>query len=224
VYDFDLQLRFWRGVTDAYWHGTEAALAASQAWRDEVLSPKVEAKKPAPPPFPLMDLTLWGWPAPNAKPSTASSAVNPFMVNPFTANPFMANPFMNMMPWVEIFWRQSMEAWPKSQPTWNGIPQPNFPAMLMPFWGWAATPWGFMQTPLTAMMMNAGFPYTVASPSAKAGTAAMDAADAARQQMEKVFSAYRSDGGHAAAQLMSMPWSIATSFMTVDKKPGWAAR
>ena len=87
--------------------------------------------------------------------------------------------------------------------------------MFGPFWNWAASPWAFMQTPITAMMMQAGFPYDVASPSAKASTAAMDAADAARQQLDNVFSSYRSDGGHAAAQFAALPWALAASFMSV---------
>lgn len=66
------------------------------------------------------------------------------------------------------------------------------------------------------MMMSAGLPFAVASPSAKAGTAAMDAADAARQQMENMYSAYRSDGGHAAAQIATLPWAFAASLMTLD--------
>jgi len=45
----------------------------------------------------------------------------------------------------------------------------------------------------------------------------MDAADAAREQMEKVYSTYRSDGGHAAAQIVALPWTMAASFMTGGK-------
>jgi hypothetical protein len=128
-----------------------------------------------------------------------------------------------MMPWVEIFWRQSMDFMPSGKSALGGFPQANPAAMFGPFWNWAATPWTFMQTPLTAMMMSAGLPYNVASPSAKAGTAAMDAADAAHKQMEHVFSAYRSDSGYAAAQIMSLPWSVAASFMANEPKPGRAA-
>ena len=77
------------------------------------------------------------------------------------------------------------------------------------------------------MIMSAGMPYKVASPSAKASTAAMDAAHAAHQQMDKIYSAYRSDGGHAAAQIVMMPWTIAASFLETQpnstpnrRKPG----
>jgi hypothetical protein len=79
--------------------------------------------------------------------------------------------------------------------------------------------WAYMQMPLTAMLMSSGMPYSVASPSAKASTAAMDAADAARQQLDKVYSAYRSDGGHAAAQLVILPWTLAATFMDGATKP-----
>ena len=229
MFDFDLQLRFWRGVTDAFLHSAEATMAAASAWQDEVVSAG-KPKIPTAPFLPFMDMTTWPWGMlmPQAMPWMAPSAMTPFaspfqVENLFAANPFAASPLATLTPWLEIFWRQSTDAWSQTPTAWGNIPQPNMMAMLQPFWGWAATPWSFMQTPLTAMMMSQGLPYNVASPSAKAGTAAMDAAQAAHQQMESVFSAYRSDGGYAAAQMMTLPWSLAASFMDPSPESSRAA-
>ena len=198
VFDFDLQMRFWRSVTDAMVHSAQASMAAASAWQDVVLA-SPGAIKTADPEAPV-------WPFFAAVPDS-----NPW----FPA----ARSLTEVSPWVEIFWRQSADMMPMTETAWGSIPQANPAAMLAPFWGWAASPWAFMQTPLTAMMMQAGFPYAVASPSAKAGTAAMDAADAARQQMDNVFASYRSDGGHAAARITTSPWDVAASLMTADVPP-----
>jgi hypothetical protein len=226
VFDFDLQMRFWRSLTDAVMHSTEASFAAAAAWQKEALSP-ASAPKPSPTPlfammptFPMMDLSAWPlagvW---GSNPWLGGNAATAKASNPFVA-PFAGIPFAGMMPWVEIFWRQSAEAMPVTQTAWGSFPQVNPAAMFGPFWNWASSPWAFMQTPITAMMMSAGFPYAVASPSAKASTATMDAADAARKQMDNVFSAYRTDGGHAAAQLATLPWAFAASFMMADSNSG----
>lgn len=223
MFDFDLQLRFWRSVTDVMVHGAQAALAATSALQDQMLAPEAKPLQPAPSPvFAMFDPALWMWGGADLAKAPAIAAFNPFAASPFLpANPFMpaTNPFTDVTPWMEIFMRQSADAWQTTPSAWGSVPQANPAAMLAPFWGWAASPWAFMQTPLTAMMMQAGLPYDVASPSAKAGTAAMDAADAARQQMDNVMAAYRSDGGHAAAQLVSMPWSFAASLMRVEALP-----
>ena len=37
------------------------------------------------------------------------------------------------------------------------------------------------------------------------------------EQMEKVFSSYRTDGGHAtASQMTALPWSLASAFMGTE--------
>jgi hypothetical protein len=223
VFDFDLQLRFWRSVTDVMVHGAQAALAATTAMQQQMLEPETKPQQPAlSPVLAMFDPAIWMWGGAGLVKPPAFAASNPFAAMPLMFdNPFMpaTNPFTDVTPWMEIFMRQSADAWQMTPSAWGSIPQANPAAMLAPFWGWAASPWAFMQTPLTAMMMSAGFPYDVASPSAKAGTAAMDAADAARQQMDNVMSAYRSDGGHAAAQLATMPWSFAASLMSVEAPP-----
>ncbi len=55
--------------------------------------------------------------------------------------------------------------------------------------------------PMAFMMMGMGVSRSVAYPLAEANTAAMDAAEAAGRAVDETFSRYRSDGGHASAQL-----------------------
>ena len=123
-------------------------------------------------------------------------------------------------PWMQNPWMQNALQSALSRPDlaktafsmWGQIPAaPLGPLAYM--WPWSTMGWAVMQTPWTAMMVSAGMPYKVASPTAKASTSAMDAAHAARQQMDKMYSAYRSDGGHAAAQIVMMPWALATSLL-----------
>lgn len=52
---------------------------------------------------------------------------------------------------------------------------------------WALTPWSYYRGPLMAMMLSYGVPYSVAAPTARGSTSAMDAADAAYLQWRLVF-------------------------------------
>lgn len=214
--DVDLQMRFWRNMTDAMTHGTEAAFAAAAVWQKDMLSTATAPSKPPqssaaafgslmwpfqPQRSNVRTQTLTAWPMwwmPAPAPSTY--AVNPFAV--MTPSSYAA-----MMPWAE-FYRNAF-----AQMAPNG-PYAQWAKTFAPFFPWPVMTWAMTQMPLTAMLLSTGMPYSVASPSAKAGTCAMDAAEAARQQMQNVYAAYRSDGGHAAAQLVTLPWTLAASFMT----------
>lgn len=59
--------------------------------------------------------------------------------------------------------------------------------------------------PMAYMMMSSGVPQSVAWPTAEANVAAADAAQAATEAVEQAFSSYRSDGGHAVAQIVMLP-------------------
>lgn len=56
--------------------------------------------------------------------------------------------------------------------------------------------------PMAYNMMCAGVPRSVAQPMAEANVAAADAVEAAKAQVNKTFSSYRSAGGHATAQIV----------------------
>ncbi len=89
------------------------------------------------------------------------------------------------------------------------------PAMTSPFHFWfsmfpaSAAPAAW---PMAYAMMTTGVPRDVAWPAAEANAAMLDAAEAAGEQMDEIFSSFRSDGGHAATvrtfrnQLMSTMW------------------
>jgi hypothetical protein len=57
--------------------------------------------------------------------------------------------------------------------------------------------------PMAYAMMTAGVPRTVALPAAEANAAAMDAADVAKQSIDRAFSSYRSDSGFAVSQILA---------------------
>ncbi|MEQ1650989.1 MAG: hypothetical protein ABL897_00720 [Hyphomicrobium sp.] len=247
--DFDLQVRFWRGVTDAMMHNTEAAIAAASEWQDQML--RADKGKPslANAASPAFGFGVWPWTTASSTSQASMWWLGPWQqfASPWTGQsspssaapragfncmtPFASmSPMFDMTPWFNMWFSQSLSAWsPQAKsaspwgtawsPAWGFGTQPATSNPFAAFWPFQMLPFSYMQMPLTAMLMSAGMPYKVASPSAKASTSAMDAAEAARQQMEKVYSAYRSDGGHAAAQIITLPWSIAASFLDPDAKP-----
>ena len=215
MFDFDLQMRFWRNLTDVMLHSTQASLAAASAWQDQALASNgtpgaiasLRATSLTPPltsqpPFSMMD---WPWMAAFAPPTRTGAATWPLMWwlgTPPTAaanNPLAAMipaPMMSMMsammPWAGPMWQTASALGPQS-------PMAQMAKSMAPFWSWPGMTWACMQMPLTSMLMSSGMPYSVASPSAKAGTAAMDAAD--------------------AAQLIVLPWTLAATFMKEASKP-----
>ena len=221
--DFELQMRFWRNFTDAVLHSTDASFAAASIWQDQNLasgkSPGVAAPVPAP------SMTGWPWIAAFAPAPKESALAWPQMWWLDTPAPAAAsNPFAAMMPtqmlsmmtafmpWADTMWQAASAFGPQS-------PMAQMAKTMAPFWPWPDLTWTYMQTPLTAMLMSTGMPYAVASPSAKASTAAMDAADAARQQLDHVYAACNSDSGKAAMQLAILPWTLAVTFMDHAAKP-----
>jgi hypothetical protein len=212
VIDLELQARFWRSFTDAMLHGTQASLAAAAAWQDQALASSASAGSKTPAPAPA--LAAWPWMA------AFEPVSNPWQMWPQTPSHAAPTPFpvmmpdqmSAMMPWTGMFWQTASAFGPNSQ-------MMQMVKSMTPFWPWPEMTWAYMQMPLTAMLVSSGMPYSVASPSAKASTAAMDAADAVREQMDKVYAAYRSDGGHAAAQIAVLPWTLAASFMDSSTKP-----
>ena len=100
--------------------------------------------------------------------------------------------------------RPVVQAWNPFAPWANPVPTP---ALQNPFAAmgamWQMFPQGSMAAwPMACAMISAGVPQTVAWPTAEANLAAMDAAGAATQSMQKAFSNYRSSGGHASTQVV----------------------
>ena len=95
---------------------------------------------------------------------------------------------------------------------------------MMRSFGWVVPQpsWTMWQHPMTAALMAAGMPYSVASPTARANASAMDAADAAREGFNKAFSSYHSDGGHAASHIAPKPADEPVDIMSMMMAP-WMA-
>ncbi len=112
--------------------------------------------------------------------------------------PAPAPAMLPMMPWgFPMMAPTAMPFW--SQPTAN--PAAN---VMMPFEFWMSmTPFG--RSPVVLQMaygmMAFGVPRDVAMPTAEANAAAFDAAEIAVGPFQNAFSSYRSDGGHATAQI-----------------------
>lgn len=67
---------------------------------------------------------------------------------------------------------------------------------------WSQAPTGMLAGPMAFALMAFGMPRLAAWPTAEAGAHALEASRKATEGMEQMFSAYRSGGGHAIAQIV----------------------
>lgn len=138
----------------------------------------------------------------------ASAAFNAYADMTTRALGMWAQAIDQMLPKPEpTSWYRHPDSRPASPPAaaWFGWPQPANTAFPNPFEFWmrAWPPQGnLFAWPMAAAMMGAGWPRDVAYPAAAANLAAMDAVSAATDAANKVFSTYRSEGGHATAQVL----------------------
>lgn len=207
MFDFNLQMRFWRSATEAMLESAAATMAAASEFQSHLLKQSHPAKAPEPnPAFDAFDPVSW-WelalrcaaPAQQLA-TTQSAAINPFNPMTWSAPWTAATPSLPMTPPCAEQWMKAYtDLWVRQPMAWA-----------------SGNPFALWQSPMTMMMMSAGLPYSVASPAARASTASMDAADAAQQQMNKVYAAYRTEGGHTAAQLVVLPWTLAASFLASE--------
>jgi len=174
--DPHLQERFTRHCTDAAFGYTAAATAAYAAFADQVLSFWADALQPSRSGAAASTaLTPWSWPVP------ARQEVPPLTFNPFA-------------------WAAPQSYAPQS---YAPMPYAFGGAGANPFAAWlgmfpfAAPPAAW---PMAFMFMASGMPRSVAWPAAEANLAVMEAADVAAVSVRKVFSSYRTDGGHSTAQ------------------------
>jgi hypothetical protein len=112
-------------------------------------------------------------------------------------------------------------AWPVPQRTPSaagygfGSPNTNF----SPFEAWFAMfPFAAPSPawPMAVMMMSSGVPRNVAWPTAEANVAVMEAADVAAATVQRVFSGYRTEGGHSVVR---QPWPPASLMLTAFLAP-----
>lgn len=106
------------------------------------------------------------------------------------------------------FWPMPSAAFAMQLPMQLGPAWTAFTSPVSPMTAWNALLSGvrlFGAFPLAGALMSSGVPSRTAWPAAKAGAAALDAADIATRAVERAFSSYRSDGGHAVAQIVVAP-------------------
>jgi hypothetical protein len=186
--DTHQQERFARRCSDAAFGYTSATTAAYAALTEQVfdfwagmLTPP---EKPASTRASAAVTPVWGWPGP------AKQEPAPF--------PF---PMMPMWPF----------AWAAPQHA-TSAPKYNNPATsYSPFEAWFAMfPFAAPSPawPMAFMMMSSGVPRNIAWPTAEANVAAMEAAESAAETVQKVFSGYRTEGGHSVVRQSWPPVSL----------------
>jgi hypothetical protein len=125
-------------------------------------------------------------------------------------------------------WPSTGEAfWPFATP-WSynpwaslrafSLPGPALADMMQPFGSffWPAASWRQSQVvwPMAFAMISFGVPRGVAFPAAEANASALEAAEAAGAVLQNAFSSYRSEGGHASAQLVLLKRFAAALMLT----------
>ncbi len=226
-------MRFWKCATDAAFGYGSAAMAAVTVLQDQAQE------------------QMAGGASQSAKAPLSFDAFNPFALpiqwwglqqpsNPF--NPFATGtmpdffsaffPFAPQQAPVAPVWNPFASAFAPaffttpsllSNPLLNNPWQSQWTEMMRSYgWAWPQPSWSMWQHPMTAALMAAGMPYSVASPTARANASAMDAADAARDGFNKAFSSYHSDGGHAAAHAAPKPTDMPVDIMSMMMAP-WMA-
>jgi hypothetical protein len=189
VLDTELQARFARSCTDAAFGYARAATAAYAAVATQTFEFWAKAASP-PSPAPSM---------PNIWTSATRRGADQSAALPFGGWPNPALEFFKLPnPWT-AGGQGSVAAQMAFAPVaawWGMFPLSGNPA------SW----------PLAYVLMTAGVPSAVAWPTAEANTAAIDAAEAATDALNKVFASYRTDSGYAMAQVIG-PRQIMTAMM-----------
>lgn len=215
-------MKFIKNATDAWFSYASAGAAACGAWQD-----RLEDGLPAAP-VPAAPANLFSWWTDMFLPRQEAPAANPFSwwmdtfmprqggntaaAMPAALPDFGAGFFQFAQPFAS-FSTPSMarSAFAPSQ----AMSAANSFADMMQAWGlpWPRASWNMCQMPMTAWLMSSGLPYAVAEPTARGNAASMEAADAAREGMNRAFSAFRTDGGHASASLMETVPKLMMLFM-----------
>ena len=195
MFDFALHIRFLQKATEAFFEMSQASVAAAMACQSR-LHDNVTSGDRQTATTPLFWPTWFGdW-----TPGTAPMTIRPN--DPFEAGrAAVANllPFGHWSPPAvspgAAF--DPMQTWLVAASAWQDLAQRGALAACgagLSAWPnsatrsvWNVTPWSIYQAPMMAMMLSYGVPYSVAAPTARASTSAMDAADAAYTQWQLVF-------------------------------------
>ena len=201
LYDFDLHMRFIKSATEAWFSYATAGFAALSALQDRLANGNIEILPPAAPaPIPAGPYgNMFSWwldmftPKAAAAPAgVADFGAAAFQFSPFAAafKPFAWGSSSTANPWMDG-WQDMMKS------MMQGWGSQGWGMQGAQAWGFPQMSWSAFQMPMTAWLMAAGLPYSVAEPTARGNTASMDAAAAARESLDRIFSSMRTDGGHA---------------------------
>ena len=201
MFDVSLQTRFAKSCADAMFGYSNATLASFSAVMGQTLDFWAEASRSAAGVTPMRTQATF--------PAFPAYIQPPF--NPFNAwlQPASPRPVANTAWPFAAFWNPAIWTAPTpAMSVWNTNPWLAAPApaasIFAPFEAfWGMSPWRSAPVvwPMAAAMMSFGIPRAVAMPTAEANVAAFEAADAAATAMKNAFSSYRSEGGHASAQV-----------------------
>lgn len=209
MWDFDLQLRFAKSMSDAFFGMASMAVGAASEVQQKALSALDD--RPAEQTAAATPLNAFGafdwWSAffPQAAATTAPStptafawpaAVYPGLPSWPSFPSYSAQNPWGQNPWGQHTWSQALDAASGLQQ----VAANSFAGadMIRSFWpsaAWQPFTWTMYKWPMTAMMISAGVPHAVASPAADAGMATMDAVDCAREQASLIFAFF---GGETA--------------------------
>ncbi len=179
----DKQMRFANSCADAALGYAAAATAAYGALANQMIEMWKQVLPPAPEPEP----TSW-----YRHPDLPKRGETPFALLPWA--PFLAAAQAPGMQLALPFGQSAANPYLALMNTWTAAP-----AAMLDFWGMNRAP---IAWPMAFMMMAAGFPRSVAVPTAEANAAVLDAAGLAGEALQNVYARYRSDGGHAAAHVI----------------------
>lgn len=243
MFDFECQMRFWKCATDAAFGYASATMAAVTVLADQAQEQMAggasqSASASAAAPFSFDAFNPFALPFQWLGPQQPSNPFSPFGTGVMTgAMPNFFSAFFPFAPqlapvapvWNPFTFASSPASAFFTTPSFLSNPLLNNPwqspwtEMMRSYgWAWPQPSWTMWQHPMTAALMAAGMPYSVASPTARANASAMDAADAARDGFNKAFSSYHSDGGHAAAHTAPKPTDMPVDIMSMMMAP-WMA-
>jgi hypothetical protein len=193
LFDFALHFRFLEKATEAFFEMSQASVAAAvvcQSRLHELLTSEDRQTATA---------RLWPMWFSDRTQGAASAAVRSY--DPFEACRAAAADFFPRghlaPPASSSAAFDPMQTWLAAAGAWQDLAQHGAMAACgagLSAWPNTATKsvgsafsWSMYQAPIMAMMLSYGVPYSVAAPTARASTSAMDAADAAYTQWQLVF-------------------------------------
>jgi hypothetical protein len=224
--DPELQQRFARRCADAAFGYQAASTAAYAAFADQVLNFWSGVLQPT---APKLEPDAWRWPVPApSKPAATPRAPASLFFNPFAwavpeppAPAPAPRPSMVGNPWEAM--AQFAEAMSHALSAMSQMPVRSVAGAGNPMAAWLTTlPFGSAPAawPMAFMMMSSGVPHAIAWPTAEANAAVLDAADVARQSMQKVLASYQTEGGYAAGGNVWPPTSMLTLMAMVPLNVG----